>query len=53
MLINELNLMFKELDKFIAPFEYTHADFYKDYMNSRVLKNLRGKASAKKNSKAA
>lgn len=52
-LVMELNEMFKELDKFIAPFEYTHPDFYRDYMNSRVMKDLKGKKTTKKVAKVA
>jgi hypothetical protein len=46
-LIMEINLMFIELDKFIDPYEYTHPDFYNDYTNSRVVKDLRGKKKDK------
>lgn len=48
-LILEINAMFKELDKFIDPYEYTNPDFYHDYKNSRGVKDLKGKSSKKKN----
>jgi len=51
--MHELNSLYRKLDKHIRPFEYTHADFYSDYMNSRKVKNLKGKSTKTKKAKKA
>lgn len=43
----EINSMFTTLDKHIDPFEYTNPDFYHDYKNSRVNKDLKKKSKKK------
>lgn len=59
-LISEINDLFLTLDKQFGPYEYTEPDFYNDYKNSRVTKDLKkvSKATvaarkAKKDTKAA
>lgn len=54
-LFMEINDMYITLDKYLGPFEYTHPEFYSNYKNSRVVKDLRkvskAKAAAKKAAK--
>lgn len=40
-LISEINDLYTTLDKHVDPYEYTQPDFYKDYKNSRVTKDLK------------
>ncbi len=40
-LVTEINEMYTTLDKHIGPFEYTEPDFYNNYRNSRVTKDLK------------
>lgn len=49
--ITELNGMFDELDKFIKPFSHKHKDFFSDYSNSRIYKDIKGRGKSKKKSK--
>lgn len=40
-----LNSLHGKLDKLMGPYRYTHPNFYSDYMNSRIVKELTGKRS--------
>ena len=46
-LFTEINDMYNTLDKYLGPFEYTHPEFYSNYKNSRVVKDLRRVSKAK------
>ncbi len=50
-LIYEINNMFIELDKHIAPYQYSQPDFFRDYQNSRKVIDLKGKSTAKSKAK--